>query len=377
MSSRGYFVGQVIDDLDAIASQVRQRCKLGQTDLNRVLEDFFKEMLNLVYRLNLQNLNKDRMNEPGLDLGDKAPGARIAYQITSQATAKKVNETLKKITSTQAGDYDKFCVLIIGERQGSYSLDATLCANYNFSEANIIGITELCRDIMDLPLTDLQAVHRKLADEQRRIRIELEPEMPDGTYKTSVLQFIESRPTITRSDATAFAAHDDVVGLFDDPLEAAAALDGFIDELARLPRLTREFFGWMIDESDQRTGLGAAGLELNADYLDAKCRNMPNFMAEVRLLRARGFIDFDQEERHESGVFRIWFPGAQKTNLEEGFIYFREALKFSASTLFSTMNFSIFGPPPVKAATGEPPRGIKSKQKGLGKSGKKTKSGKA
>ncbi len=377
MSSRGYFVGQVIDDLDAIASQVRQRCKLGQTDLNRVLEDFFKEVLNLVYRLNLQNLNKDRMNEPGLDLGDKAPGARIAYQITSQATAKKVNETLKKITSTQAGDYEKFCVLIIGERQGSYGLDATLCAKYNFSEANIIGITELCRDIMDLPLTDLQAVHRKLADEQRRIRIELEPEMPDGTYKTSVLQFIESRPTVTRSDATAFAAHDDVVGLFDDPSEAAAALDGFIDELARLPRLTREFFGWMIDESDQRTGLGAAGLELNADYLDAKCRNMPNFMAEVRLLRARGFIDFDQEERHESGVFRIWFPGAQKSNLEEGFIYFREALKFSASTLFSTMNFSIFGPPPAKAAIGKPSRGIKPKQKGLGKSGGKTKSGKA
>ena len=178
-----------------------------------MLEDFFKEVLNLVYRLNLQNLNKDRMNEPGLDLGDKAPGARIAYQVTSQATAKKVNETLKKITSVQAGDYDKFCVLIIGERQGSYSLDATLCAKYKFSEANIIGITELCRDIMDLPLTDLQAVHRKLADEQRRIRIELEPEMPDGTFKTSVLQFIESRPTVTRSDATVFAAHDDVVGL--------------------------------------------------------------------------------------------------------------------------------------------------------------------
>jgi len=84
MSSRGYFVGQVIDDLDAIASQVRQRCKLGQTDLNRVLEDFFKELLNLVYGINLQNLNKDRSNAPGLDLGDKAPGVKVAYQITCQ-----------------------------------------------------------------------------------------------------------------------------------------------------------------------------------------------------------------------------------------------------------------------------------------------------
>lgn len=59
MSSRGFFIGQVIDDLDAIASQVRARCKLGQNDLNRVLEDFFKELLNLTYGLNLHNLNAE------------------------------------------------------------------------------------------------------------------------------------------------------------------------------------------------------------------------------------------------------------------------------------------------------------------------------
>lgn len=67
MSSRGHFLGQIVDDLDAIASQVRQRCAVGQNDLNRVLEDFFKEILNLVRGANLRNLNKDRSNAPGLD----------------------------------------------------------------------------------------------------------------------------------------------------------------------------------------------------------------------------------------------------------------------------------------------------------------------
>jgi len=354
VSSRGFFIGQVIDDLDAIASQVKARCKLGQNDLNRVLEDFFKELLNLIYGINLRNLNTERSNEPGLDLGDTTVGARVAYQITSQASAKKVNDTLKKITAKQSNQYDKFYVLIIGERQGSYTLDPTLSRQYGFNEANVIGMTELCREIMALELGDLQAVHRKLADEQRRIRIELEPELPDGTFTTSVLQFIEGKPSVKRSDASLFYEHSDVEGLFKNRSEAQKALDEFIDELARLPRLTREFYGWLIDEADQRTVLGSAGLEINADYVDAKCRNMPNFMSEIRLLTARDFIDYDQEEgTNKSGVFRIFFPGARRSNIEEAFIYFHAAENLTATTLFSTMNFASFGPTPAPVSAPE------------------------
>ncbi len=369
MSSRGFFIGQVIDDLDAIASQVKARCKLGQNDLNRVLEDFFKELLNLTYGINLRNLNAERSNEPGLDLGDTTVGARVAYQVTSQASAKKVNETLKKITAGQAGQYDTFYVLIIGERLGSYALDPTLSRKYGFSEANIIGMTELCRDVMALELSDLQAVHRKLADEQRRIRIELEPELPDGTFTTSVLQFIESKPSVTRSDASLFFEHSDVSGLFTGRAEAQRALDDFVDELARLPRLTREFYGWLIDEAEQKTGFGSAGLEINADYVDAKCRNMPNFLSEIRLLTARNFIDYDKEEgTNTSGVFRIFFPGARRSNIEEGFIYFHAAEKLTAATLFSTMNFAPFGPAPLPIAATDAPQ--KRTKKGMKRSAK-------
>ncbi|QEL21951.1 SMEK domain-containing protein [Bosea sp. F3-2] len=303
MSSRGYFVGQIIDDLDAIASQVRQRCKLNQMDLNRVLEDFFKEILNLVYGYNLQNLNKERVNTPGLDLGDKSIGAKIAYQVTSQAGSSKINGTLSKISPIDAVSYDRFKVLIIGQRQGSYSLDTTLTAKYKFNENDdIVGITELCRDIMDLSLPDLQAVHRKLSDEQRRIVIELEPELPDGSFKTSMLDFIEANPNVGRSDASAFASHEDVSGLFNDREEAQSVLDRFIDEIARLPRMTRELFGWMVDESEFDNKGISPSLQINADYVAAKCRDVPNYLAEIRLLTARGFIDFDQEEPHRSGL---------------------------------------------------------------------------
>jgi len=135
-------------------------------------------------------------------------------------------------------------------------------------------------------------------------------------------------------------------------VEAQAALDGFIDELARLPRMTREFFGWMVDESEHPRGFDTGSREVNADYVDAKCRAMPNYLAEIRLLTARGFIDYDRDESHLSGKFHILFPGTGRSNFGEAFTYFREATGLKAATVFSTMNFSPFGPPPppVKAA---------------------------
>jgi hypothetical protein len=97
MITRGYFVGEIIDDLIGISHQVDNRCMLGLTDINKYLEDFFKEVLNKILGTNLINLNQDRSNEPGLDLGDEI--AKVAFQVTSQKTSAKINETLAKLTS--------------------------------------------------------------------------------------------------------------------------------------------------------------------------------------------------------------------------------------------------------------------------------------
>ena len=43
----------------------------------------------------------------------------------------------------------------------------------------------------------------------------------------------------------------------------------------------------------------------------------------------------------------IGFPGAHGTNLPEALPYFLIERKLSAETLFSTMNFTVFGPAPV------------------------------
>ncbi|WP_041232919.1 SMEK domain-containing protein [Cylindrospermum stagnale] len=119
MITRGYFIGEIIDELANIANQVDNRCKLGLIDLNKYLEDFFKEILNKILDISLENLNNERSNAPGLDLGDSLKGK--AFQITSEKTSDKINHTLKTIVDNNIDQYKDIYVLIIGYKQKKYT----------------------------------------------------------------------------------------------------------------------------------------------------------------------------------------------------------------------------------------------------------------
>lgn len=355
MAARGHYLGAIIDDLDTISSRVRARCQFGYTDLNRVLEDFFKELLNLVDNANLKNLNAERRNAPGLDLGDATSPVKRAYQVTSQASARKVNDTLAKIDDTALETYDEFYVLVLGERQGSYSLKKALVRKTGFEERNVIGMTELAARVMACDLATIRAVHEKLREELRRVTIELE-HRPGETQSSALAGMVEETPDIQRSDMSLLADHPDVEGLFESHDEARAALDAFISRLARLPRMTREYFGWMIDNSDYMYGhakRGAFGhsLSINADLVERKHHDRHAMMADLRLLRAWDFADYEDEQDGTSPRFDLYFPGTDDTNFREAFSYFMKAEELSARTLFQTMNFTAFGPAPATPAT--------------------------
>ena len=102
--------------------------------------------------MNLQNLNVTRNNFPDLDLGDKKN--KIAYQITSQKTSAKINETLSKITGEAESEYEIIRVFILGEKQNSYSLNNDLSSKFKFTESNIIDIDNLLKDIITLNIND-------------------------------------------------------------------------------------------------------------------------------------------------------------------------------------------------------------------------------
>jgi hypothetical protein len=109
--TRGYFIGEIVDALSDVAGQVSTRGRLGLFDLNKHAEDFFKTILNHLYSYSLENLNAERSNAPGLDLGDRSNG--IAFQITAERTSAKVNNTLAKLSDEQIKAYPKIRILMI------------------------------------------------------------------------------------------------------------------------------------------------------------------------------------------------------------------------------------------------------------------------
>ena len=68
-------------------------------DINKVAENFIRNLLEIVYDWDLVDLNRDRVNFPGLDLGNNSLG--VGVQVTSSCDSRKVLNTYKKIYDPQ------------------------------------------------------------------------------------------------------------------------------------------------------------------------------------------------------------------------------------------------------------------------------------
>lgn len=137
---------------------------------NTVSEHFFCEFLNRAYDLTLVNLNSLSQNYPALDLGDATH--RIAFQVTVNGKAKKIQDTLKKCDpkyTTRTGKtpnivaikYDHIKFMVIGKRQRKYGTLNVPSGLICDPKTDILGVKELLKHVDTLTtnkLADLVAV---------------------------------------------------------------------------------------------------------------------------------------------------------------------------------------------------------------------------
>jgi hypothetical protein len=343
-SSRGYFVGQIIDELASISNQVETRAQLGQTDLNRLLEDFLRDILNIIYCLKLANLNTERSNAPGIDLGDAANG--IAYQVTSRATSSKINKTLEKVTSEQLKAYPEIRIAVIGNKQTSYTLDAALVDKTNFKLDQLVDVTGICRAAISLPMLDLQSLHTIITQEAVRVRVDLELPDQNGKYPTDLEDYVERVGDVRRSDASAFAISHGSEGIFEDAAAAATSLHAFADALAQLPRISRQFLAEVMVRKEERHAFGVGSAFHANDDIIRRVIRYPDTEGELRILAHRGFLSLDTpEETHVPSAFwRITFPGAP-SDFDLAFFGYLEEANLDLKQVIVGLDFSKFGKP--------------------------------
>lgn len=133
--------------LNWLVERTNSRAKQNILDLNIHAETFFQELLNVIYDLSLENLNKVSKNAKGVDLIDR--NNKVAFQVTSTATTTKINNSIKKLGKDYQGYTLKFMFIGNGIHNKISKKSYDDNSYVNFDPVNdILDVTTLLSEII-------------------------------------------------------------------------------------------------------------------------------------------------------------------------------------------------------------------------------------
>jgi hypothetical protein len=163
MLKREAYLRHIADSLGILEFAVTNRGVLRLFDLNVVAESFFAHVLNVIYGLNLQNLNDER-SMPGLDLGDES--AKVAFQVSSESSHAKLQKTIDKVIHWELykkyfyKKYSSIRVLVIGKKQKLYRKPFDTQGLFSFLPSNdVVDIRDLVQELQRLTTPQLEQLH--------------------------------------------------------------------------------------------------------------------------------------------------------------------------------------------------------------------------
>lgn len=149
-------IENITEKLGWLKNYIELNTQLNLNDINVVSEDFFCNIMNMVYGYNLINLNKTAMNYPGIDLGDT--NQKISIQVTSDRTRSKVEKTLETFKQNNyIQQFNRLIFLILGTKtKFSKPFDS---GKLSFDPAkDVIDIGQLVSDINNLQDSQIKEI---------------------------------------------------------------------------------------------------------------------------------------------------------------------------------------------------------------------------
>lgn len=158
------YINEIITWLAIYERVVAIRGGINLRDINFLAENFYRDFLNKIYLLNLENLNYPQNNEDTIDLGDKKE--RKAYQITSSVSRRKVTKTIRGFKSKSA-DYDELFIVfiqplnklkdVVGKYKGKIK---PFDSSFGFDEnKNLIDNATLVKEIENLTINQVKDIY--------------------------------------------------------------------------------------------------------------------------------------------------------------------------------------------------------------------------
>lgn len=198
MTTRGHIIGRIIDDLSSLSEKIEFRAKLGMFDIHRVLENFVRDILKIIYEANdIENLNSTRSNAPGLDLGSNL--LKTGYQVSSKVDSGKINSSFEKIEQQHIDKFESVKFIVIGNKQKTYpAYDSNkVPSSIQFDIAkDVIDFRDLSKIVFDLSIENLLELNRIFDKEFLIVQYNIiEPES-EGTKPIDLFKPNQFQPAI-------------------------------------------------------------------------------------------------------------------------------------------------------------------------------------
>ena len=155
--NRKIYFDYIQEKLTTLACQINSRGKLNLLDLNTHSETFYADLCNMVFDLQLVNLNQSKQNTEGIDLVDEVN--KIIAQVSATSTKQKIESSLNKNKlSTYIGYRYKFISI---SKESSNLKETTFKNQYNLT-------FDPKEDILDI-FSILRKIQSKNIDEQKSL----------------------------------------------------------------------------------------------------------------------------------------------------------------------------------------------------------------
>ena len=116
MMKKEIYLKNVAESLALLSKQVELLNAVNLYDINIIAEDFFTELLNLIFGYKLKNVNVVEKNAPAIDLIDEEN--KISIQVTSDNSSTKIRHTIHEYIDNKAYEkYDRLIVLILTRKK--------------------------------------------------------------------------------------------------------------------------------------------------------------------------------------------------------------------------------------------------------------------
>ena len=162
--NRSQYFNYIEEKINYLSYRISKRGKINLLDLNIYSETFFAEMINILLKFNLKNMNAIQQNIEGIDLIDHKN--KVVAQVSSTNTKQKIESSLKKKIMENYKDYRFVFIPIVGESDG---LKANKFANpYGIKfnpEEDIYDIKAILNLVLNMKIGDQQNFYTFIKEE--------------------------------------------------------------------------------------------------------------------------------------------------------------------------------------------------------------------